>query len=107
MCSLVMNLFSRDFIKNVDRLIIIKVPVMFYKGCHTHNFCTMICDHGQNKSQRSNQNIRHSQWSSQYISLIFSIKLVKVKGMSELKPRIIMPMECNKIIFWSRLVKAY
>ena len=23
------------------------------RGCHSHNFCTTICNHGQNKSQRS------------------------------------------------------
>ena len=50
------------------------------RGCHTHSFCTTVCDRGQNESQRSNRNIRHSQRSSHYISLIFSIKLVKVKG---------------------------
>ena len=31
------------------------------RGRHTHSFCTTICDRGQNESQRSNRNIRHSQ----------------------------------------------
>ena len=50
------------------------------RGCHTHSFCTTICDHGQNESQRSYRNIHRSQRSSHYISVIFAKKLVKVKG---------------------------
>ena len=74
------------------------------KGCHTHSFCTTICDRGQNKSQRSNRNIRHSQRSSHYISLIFSIKLHWSREMSDLKPRIVVSRvnswlyKCNAII---------
>ena len=50
------------------------------RGCHTHSFCTTICDRDRNESQLSNRNIHHSQRSSHFISLIFSINLVKVKG---------------------------
>ena len=39
------------------------------RGCHSHSFCTMICDRGQNESQRSAQNICHNQRSSHLLYL--------------------------------------
>ena len=49
------------------------------RGCHSHNFCTTICDRGQTAGQRSTWNNLHSQQSSHYISLIYAVKVVKVK----------------------------
>ena len=54
------------------------------KGCHTHSFCTTICNRGRNECQRSNRNICHSQWSSHYISDIFN--KIRSREMSQLKP---------------------
>ena len=59
------------------------------KGCHSYSFCATVV---KTKVNGQLKNICHSQRSSHYISLIFAVKLIKVKGISALKPRIVILM---------------
>ena len=49
------------------------------RGWHSNILCTQIFVLGLNKSQQSTWNILHSQRSSYYISLMYTVKMVKIK----------------------------